>query len=79
MVRGAFRRMHHDHFFTAVGAAQTLMKDVFCYEAPFGLAGSLADVLLLKGHFTHFIATRNLRIKKAAETGEWENYLPQSR
>lgn len=34
MLRGAFRWMKHDHYFRALCAGETEMKDVFCFAAP---------------------------------------------
>src|SRR5688500_4907941 len=38
MVRGAFKRFDHDHFFTAEGGG-TRVRDVFDYAAPLGPLG----------------------------------------
>jgi ligand-binding SRPBCC domain-containing protein len=43
MVRGPFRSMRHDHFFRAISADQTEMRDVFCFEAPLAVLGRLAE------------------------------------
>src|SRR5262249_33807978 len=47
MVRGAFRRFDHDHFF-AMRGADTEMRDVFDFESPLGPLGRLADALVLE-------------------------------
>src|SRR6185312_12669837 len=44
LVRGVFRCLDHDHFFSARGNI-TLMRDVFDYVSPCGLLGRLADAL----------------------------------
>src|SRR5437867_2964845 len=36
MVRGAFKRFDHDHYFTTYDAGGTVMHDVFDYAAPLG-------------------------------------------
>src|SRR5262245_3734670 len=46
-ILGAFRWFDHDHLFEASGDL-TIMRDVFEYQAPFGLLGRCADLLFLK-------------------------------
>lgn len=74
MVRGAFRRFDHDHFFDAANGG-TVMRDVFDYDAPFGPLGRLADVLILERHMRRFLETRAHAIKAAAESDEWRRYV----
>ncbi len=74
MVRGAFRRFDHDHFFTQQGGT-TLMRDVFDFESPFGILGRGADLLFLTGYMRRFLLTRCLLIKTVAETERWRRYL----
>ena len=66
MVRGAFKSMNHKHGFELMDG-KTIMKDHFCYETPFGIAGSIFDLLLLKRHMTRFLKIRNAMIKEQAE------------
>ena len=81
LVRGVFRRLDHDHFFSERGDI-TLIRDVFDYVSPLGLIGRLADVLYL----THYIIiymerlllARNALIKTVAETDEWQAYLAET-
>jgi ligand-binding SRPBCC domain-containing protein len=74
MVRGAFRRFDHDHFFTAKGDA-TEMRDVFDFESPLGPLGRIADALVLTRYLRGFLERRNQVIKRAAETDEWRALL----
>ncbi len=74
MVRGRFRSFCHDHFFEAQDAA-TLMKDVMQFESPFGLLGSLVEVVLLKPHMFRLFIQRNNHIRQVAESDEWQRYL----
>jgi ligand-binding SRPBCC domain-containing protein len=78
MVRGAFRRLDHDHFFETQGEF-ILMKDVFDFRAPWGLLGRLAEVLFLKSYLRRFIEERNDIIKNVAEGEDWKLYLPGDR
>jgi ligand-binding SRPBCC domain-containing protein len=77
LVRGAFRRFDHDHFFSQRGEITT-MRDVFDFQSPLGILGRIADYLVLTRYLRHFLTTRNATIKKAAETDEWQHYLPKT-
>jgi ligand-binding SRPBCC domain-containing protein len=74
LVRGAFRRFDHDHFFSQRGDI-TVMRDVFDFQSPLGILGRIADYLFLIRYLRHFLVTRNAVIKKAAETDQWKRYL----
>lgn len=78
MLKGAFRRMEHHHYFEAAPRG-TRMRDVFSYESPLGLLGRLADVLFLERYMRAFLTERNRVIRAAAESGDWERYLPRLR
>jgi ligand-binding SRPBCC domain-containing protein len=75
MVRGAFRRFTHDHYFSAT-ATGTTMRDVFDFAAPLGPLGRLAERLFLTGYMRRFLEKRNLELKAAAESDDWKKYLP---
>ncbi|HEX4629472.1 MAG TPA: SRPBCC family protein [Chthoniobacterales bacterium] len=75
LVRGAFRRFDHDHFFSQEGDT-TVMRDVFDYESPLGFLGRVADRLFLKRYMERLLVRRNAVIKAAAETDEWRRYIP---
>lgn len=66
MVRGAFKSFRHEHHFSQVDG-QTLMKDIFVFESPFGVLGKLFNWLTLKKYMTNLLETRNKVIKEAAE------------
>lgn len=74
MLKGVFKKIRHGHFFEQRGE-QTIMKDVFEYEAPLGFLGRLADVLFLKKYMKRFLEVRNALIKEVAEGEEWKTYL----
>jgi ligand-binding SRPBCC domain-containing protein len=74
LVRGAFSRFDHDHFFSQEGDI-TLMRDVFDYDSPLGVLGRIADRLFLKRYMKQLLISRNAVIKMAAETDEWRRYL----
>ena len=66
MLKGAFKSMRHEHHFTEIDG-KTVMKDIFCYETPLGVAGKAFDALILKRYMTKFLVLRNKVIKQAAE------------
>lgn len=74
MVRGAFRRLNHDHFFETHGDLTT-MKDIFDFTSPLGILGRIADILFVKSYMRRFIIERNNLIKKTAEGDDWKLYL----
>lgn len=75
MLKGAFKRFTHDHFFEQKGA-KVLMKDVFDYDSPFWILGKIADALFLESYMTKLLTERNLLIKKVAESEDWRKFLP---
>ncbi len=77
MVRGAFKRFDHDHFFVSREGI-TVMKDVFDFNVPLGLLGSAVDALALNSYMRRFIAERNKVIKRTAESEDWKRFLPHS-
>jgi len=74
MVRGAFRRFCHDHYFQSTQPG-TLMKDMIEFEAPMGLLGKAAERLLLEGHVRRLLERRNRCIQLTADGNGWANYL----
>lgn len=66
MVSGAFKSMRHEHHFVQL-KNQTLMKDVFIFQAPFGILGGFAEVLFLKKYMQRLFNSRNMHIKQKAE------------
>ena len=74
MVKGPFKKIHHQHIFHATDAGTT-MTDLFEFEAPFGIFGKLAEKIFLAAYMTKFLLKRNAFIKHVAESEEWKNYL----
>lgn len=75
MIKGAFKRFTHDHFFASKGA-NILMKDVFDYDSPIWFLGKIADALVLKSYMKNLLLERNLLIKKVAESEDWRKFIP---
>lgn len=76
MVCGAFQSMKHDHFFRSLSPGKTEMQDVFCFVAPMGILGRLAELLILRRYMRALLRERNSVIRKIAETPAWQQYLP---
>jgi ligand-binding SRPBCC domain-containing protein len=74
MVRGAFRRMEHLHYFEP-SATGTTMRDVFTFESPLGILGRIADFLFLSRYMQSFLVERNRVIKATAESDDWKQYI----
>ena len=62
-VRGPFRRFRHEHEFRSDGVG-TLMIDRVCFRAPFGLLGTIAE-LVIGPYLHHLIEKRNIHIATA--------------
>lgn len=68
MVRGAFRRFDHDHFFSfSEASGTTTMKDRFDFAAPLGVFGRAAERLFLARYLEGFLRERNETIRREAE------------
>ena len=76
MVRGKFASYQHDHFFDRKDG-DTVMRDVMKFAAPYGALGRLAEFAVLRAHLRYFLRKRNEVIKRVAESGEWNMFLPQ--
>jgi ligand-binding SRPBCC domain-containing protein len=70
MVRGAFKSFRHEHLFFALND-QTVMKDIFIFESPFGCMGELINFLFLGRYMERLLMKRNGVIKKVAETSDY--------
>ena len=77
MVRGAFARFDHDHYFESMDSAgeHTSMRDVFDFTSPLGPLGILADHLFLTRYMRGFLEERNHLLRQTAEGDDWERYL----
>jgi len=74
MLRGAFRRMEHHHYFDQAGSGTT-MRDVFSFQSPLGILGRIADFLFLTRYMKSFLIERNRVIKATAESDDWKKYI----
>jgi len=74
MVRGALKKMHHQHLFERTGK-ETIMTDIFVFKAPFGILGELFSNFILKNYMKGFLIKRNDTIKQVAESNDWQIFL----
>ena len=75
MIRGAFRSMSHEHFFRSLSGDETEMRDVFCFAAPLGVLGRLAEVAVLRRYMWALLRERNAVIREIAESEAWRKVL----
>jgi ligand-binding SRPBCC domain-containing protein len=75
MVRGAFARFDHDHFFET-DVDGTIMRDRFDFTSPLGPLGRLADALVLTRYMRYFLVERNRVLRAIAESDRWREFLP---
>jgi len=76
MVEGTFKCFSHDHMFHEENGV-TEMRDVFDFESPLGWLGKIANAMFLTRYMTKLLQRRNQTIKDIAESGRWEEILPQ--
>jgi ligand-binding SRPBCC domain-containing protein len=74
MVEGAISYMRHDHLFRVVSLCETQMEDVFCFAAPLGVLGLIAEALVLRSYMRELLRERNRVLKDVAESDDWKNY-----
>jgi ligand-binding SRPBCC domain-containing protein len=74
MIDGAFKKLHHQHSFEWVNN-ETVMTDIFAFEAPLGVLGRMFSKLFLKNYMKGFLIIRNDTIKRIAEGDEWKKLL----
>jgi ligand-binding SRPBCC domain-containing protein len=78
MLRGAFARFDHDHFFTPTDGG-TVLRDVFDYRAPLGPLGWIAERLFLSTYMKRFLLARLRELKALAESDAWAEFLPPAK
>jgi hypothetical protein len=70
--------MNHEHFFRSLSADETEMRDVFCFAAPLGILGRLAESAVLRRYMRKLLCERNAVIREIAESPAWWKYVPVS-
>ncbi|NQU49704.1 MAG: SRPBCC family protein [Planctomycetes bacterium] len=66
MIEGRFARYLHDHYFEQIPTG-TRMRDVVEFQAPLGILGLVAEVLVLKNYMRRLILDRSLSVRAKAE------------
>jgi ligand-binding SRPBCC domain-containing protein len=66
--RGPFAWFHHEHRFEPLPGGGTRMRDRWQHRSPLGPLGWLADRLALTRYMRHLLETRNLALKREAES-----------
>ncbi len=74
MVRGAFARFQHDHFFEEA-SRHTLAHDRIDFTSPLGLLGRFADLVCVERYMRRFLHERAEAVRRIAETELWRAYL----
>lgn len=75
---GAFKSFVHTHTFSQVGD-KVIMKDVFEFQSPYGLAGKIFNALVLTNYMRKFLEERNQIIKEFAESDKWKLVLGEDK
>jgi ligand-binding SRPBCC domain-containing protein len=66
MVSGAFKSFRHEHIFIPINN-QTVMRDIFVFESPYGIIGEWVNYLFLGRYMSNLLEKRNRVIKETAE------------
>lgn len=74
MQKGIFKKLHHTHSFKTADNT-TVMDDIFVFEAPMGILGSIAEKIFLTRYLKNFLLHRNAQLKKVAEGNNWHKYV----
>jgi ligand-binding SRPBCC domain-containing protein len=77
MVRGAFVRFEHEHFFATMDDG-TRMRDEVRFSTRWGALGRVVSKVLVRRHLTMLLLRRNALIKRVAESEEWRRYLDEA-
>ena len=74
MIKGNFKSMRHEHYFSNENG-NTIMKDIFRFESPFGIFGKSFNKIFLKNYMRNFLVERNKIIKEYAESDKWKEII----
>lgn len=74
MLKGAFKSFRHEHHLSVVNN-QTIIKDIFIFQSPFGIIGQLFNHLVLTNYMRQFLIERNKVIKQVAESDDWKKFI----
>lgn len=74
MVAGIFRHFEHEHHFARMDDG-TRVRDEIRFELRYGLLGRLLGATVLRTALMKMLGGRISRLKRIAESGEWQRYL----
>lgn len=63
---GPYRVWHHEHFFRAIDAARTELRDLVHYVPPLGPAGAIINKLLVRPQLERIFDFRKAQLEKLA-------------
>jgi ligand-binding SRPBCC domain-containing protein len=75
LVSGPFKSLHHQHHFKSIDNG-TLLIDLLEYEPAFGLAGKMADAMIIRSFLKKYLEAKNKLIKQYAEGEKWKVVIP---
>jgi ligand-binding SRPBCC domain-containing protein len=78
LVSGPFKSLHHEHHFKSI-ANGTLLIDLLEYEPAFGLAGRMADTMIIRSFLKKYLEAKNKLIKQYAEGEKWKVVIPSEK
>jgi len=79
MIDGIFRSMQADHLLRRLPSGATELRDIFAIAAPLPIFGPIAEWVFLRRYMLTLNRERNAVIKRVAESGDWQLYLPPFR
>jgi ligand-binding SRPBCC domain-containing protein len=75
MIEGVFSMIRHEHFFESQTANKTIVKDIFQFESPGGIFGSIFNKMILENYLRDMLNRRNRIIKQVAESDAWKSLI----
>jgi ligand-binding SRPBCC domain-containing protein len=69
MIKGPFKSLRHQHIFEQTNHG-TKMTDLFDFQSPLGLLGTITDKLLLERYLRKLLTNRNELVKTTAERSQ---------
>jgi ligand-binding SRPBCC domain-containing protein len=67
MIKGAFKKFSHEHFFTQIESGRIQKRDVLRIAAPWGPVGYIVEWLFLSRYMKRFLVEKNRSLKKIIE------------
>ena len=74
MIKGDFKSFRHEHHFKAAENG-TIKIDLVNFESPYGIAGKISNIIILKAYIEKLLIKRNKVIRDYAESQKWKAIL----